>query len=630
MRLRINSVALIGTSREPIAFEPGLNVIEGSISTGKTSLMRLLAILLGGSYAGITPEVDRTVTELAGDMTIGEQTYSIIRRLVQTDTARVQIAGDGVAERLPAMRPDAASALTYGTWLLEALGLPTLRVPQAPTRPAESAFVPVSINDYLRYCRLRQDEIDVDVLGSSVPFRDIKRRYVFRILYGGYDLEVAQLQDDLRRTESELRQLEQGTAALDRFLQGTAFENRADIARRLDGARAQLEELFEERKALAEQARVFPEVDQLRGELARLDIERADRQKEVEHALRSAQQLRELSNELQTQSGRLTKAIVAGEHFFDFDFIVCPRCGSAVDPGRATEDHCYLCAQEPPPAPSRDDLIAEQDRVNAQIIETEELVVGHEKRIGVLGEILTDLNARHDQLNTKLDQETSSFVSTEADRIERVAREEAEARSLIDRLEDYMHLFDKLNETASRIDELITRRAETEAALERAEQLDSLTATRMEDLESWLLHYIDALEVPSFGGEPRAAIDRNSYEPIINGRRFPQLSAGTRVLVNIAHLLAHHRAALEIGLPLPGLLMIDGINKNIGTAKYDAARIDDAWTQLIELSDLLGESLQIIVAANDVPTRARRFLRLSLSAADRLIPAEDLTNSRSS
>jgi hypothetical protein len=53
--------------------------------------------------------------------------------------------------------------------------------------------------------------------------------------------------------------------------------------------------------------------------------------------------------------------------------------------------------------------------------------------------------------------------------------------------------------------------------------------------------------------------------------------AGVRVLVNIAHLLAYHPTALELELPLPGLLMIDGINKNIGTAEHDAARIDTAW-----------------------------------------------------
>ena len=96
------------------------------------------------------------------------------------------------------------------------------------------------------------------------------------------------------------------------------------------------------------------------------------------------------------------------------------------------------------------------------------------------------------------------------------------------------------------------------------------------------------------------------------------------MLVNIAHLLAHHRAAVELSLPLPGLMMIDGIAKNLGTAGYDLARIEDVWTALTQISDELGDEIQLIVAANDVPDRIERYVRLKLSADDRLIPTSDL------
>jgi uncharacterized protein YejL (UPF0352 family) len=195
---------------------------------------------------------------------------------------------------------------------------------------------------------------------------------------------------------------------------------------------------------------------------------------------------------------------------------------------------------------------------------------------------------------------------------------------MLERLEEYARLFARLDEALLRLGVLTQRRTELETALERAEQVDALTAERIDTLERWFAHYVEALELPVFGGEPRAAIDRNDYQPILNGRKFPQLSAGVRVLVNIGHLLAHHRAALDLALPLPGLIMIDAINKNIGTAEYDATRVDDAWTQLIELSQTLGDEIQVIVAANDVPQRARPFVRLTLSENDRLIPPANL------
>ncbi|MDP9224964.1 MAG: hypothetical protein M3P18_14190 [Actinomycetota bacterium] len=623
MRLRVDSVALVGTSRE-VRFQPGLNVVLGPISTGKTSLMKLLEVFLGGAYAGASNEVSQAVSDLAGELTIGEASYSVIRPLVQTDTARVQIAGDENAERLPAMRAQPGAPLTYGVWLLERLGLPVLRVPQAPTRPGDSASIPVSINDYLMYCRLRQDEIDVDVFGSSLPFRDIKRRYVFRILYGGYDTEVATLQDELRRVQAELTQLQGGLAAFEGFLQGTVLENRAVLDRELADVRLRLAALRQARSDLATTRPVTPEAIRLRSEIAAAEARLAEARAELERERVSAGQLSELANDLQAQSSRLTRAIVAGERFVDFEFIVCPRCGSPVSSGRAKQGHCTLCLQEEPPAPTREDLIREQDRVNTQIGETEELIKAHERRADDLQRTVDGILSHRSDQGQLLDREVSSFISDHAERLEQGAREEASLAERETRMRDYLALYQRLDDSTSRIAELDQRRITLEASLERAAQVDALTATKIERLEEWFAHYVEALGVPRFGTGLRAGIDRNDYEPIVNGQKFPQLSAGVRVLVNIAHALAHHRAALDLQLPLPGLIWIDGVTKNIGTAGYDHERIEDIWTELIRASDQFGEQLQLIVAANDVPDRVRPYVRLELAEENRLIPEADL------
>ncbi|MDQ6879389.1 MAG: hypothetical protein M3082_17185 [Candidatus Dormibacteraeota bacterium] len=572
----------------------------------------------------MSDQVNKSVTALAGRLTIGEGSYSIIRPLVQTDTAQVQIAGDGVAERLPAMRPQAGTPLTYGVWLLQRLGLPVLRVPQAPTRPGESAFTPVSVNDYLLYCRLRQDEIDVDVFGSSLPFRDIKRRYVFRIIYGGYDTEVATLQDELRRVQGELTQLEGGMAAFEGFLRGTVLENRAVLDRDLAQVQERVAILRRDRAELAAAGPVTPESVRLRSEIAVADQRVSDLRLELERERGSAGQLSDLANDLQSQSSRLTRAIVAGERFFDFDFIVCPRCGSSLEPGRAEQGHCALCMQEEPPAPTRQDLIREQDRVNTQIGETEELIKAHELRAEELQREIDAIVSQRLQFGQLLDREMRSFISDQGERLEKGAREEAMLAERETRLRDYLRLYQRVDATTSRIAELAQRRREVEVALERAAELDALTRSRIERLEEWFGHYVEALAVPRFGTGLRAGIDRNDYEPIVNGQKFPQLSAGVRVLVNIAHALAHHRTALDLNLPLPGLLWIDGVTKNIGTAGYDHERIEDIWTELIRASDEVGDQLQLIVAANDVPDRVAPYVRLTLSEDDRLIPDNDL------
>jgi hypothetical protein len=182
VRLRVETVDLVGVERQ-IAFEPGLNVVLGPISTGKSTLLRLCRILLGAAVEDIPPEVRDNVSALTGRVRIDESSYSVVRSLVGTDTAKVEIAGDGQAWRLPALRRDATATTTYGRWLLERLGLPALDVPMAPTRPAESGTTPVSVNDYMLYCHLTQDEIDSSVFGHRDNFKNIKRKYVFEILY---------------------------------------------------------------------------------------------------------------------------------------------------------------------------------------------------------------------------------------------------------------------------------------------------------------------------------------------------------------------------------------------------------------------------------------------------------------
>jgi uncharacterized small protein (DUF1192 family) len=586
--------------------------------------MKLLEVFLGGAYSRVSDEVSRSVTRLAGELTIGQKSFSVIRPLVQTDTAQVQIAGDGVADRLPAMRPQPGSSQTYGIWLLQQLGLPVLRVPQAPTRPGESAFTPVSINDYLLYCRLRQDEIDVDVLGSSLPFRDIKRRYVFRILYGGYDTQVATLQDELRRVQAELTQLEGGRAAFEGFLKGTVLENRAVLERDLAEVIGRVAALRGARAELAARGPVTPESVQLRSEIAAADQRVSEVRLELERELRSGGQLGDLANDLHSQSSRLTRAIVAGERFVDFEFIVCPRCGSSVESGRARDGHCTLCLQEEPPAPTREDLIREQDRVNTQIGETEELIKAHELRARDLEREVDAIASRRLQLGELLDREMGSFISDQGERLEMAAREEAGLSERETRIRDYLHLYERVDETTSRIAQLTERRGELERLLERAAELDALTRSRIQRLEEWFAQYVEALAVPRFGTGLRAGIDMNDYEPIVNGQKFPQLSAGVRVLVNIAHALAHHRTALDLDLALPGLLWIDGVTKNIGTAGYDHERIEDIWTELIRASTEVGDQLQLIVAANDVPDRVAPYVRLALAEGDRLIPEKDL------
>ena len=266
MKLQLEVVDLVGAERR-VSFEPGLNVVVGPISTGKSTLLRLCRMLIGAPVEDLPPEVRENVSALAGSVRIADSSYSIVRPLVATQTAKVEVAGAGDAWRLPALRRDPTAPTTYGRWLLDRLGLPMLEVPTAPTRPAESGTTSVTINDYMLYCQLTQDEIDSSVFGHRDTFKNIKRKYVFEILYGLYDATTANLQDELRDAQQEHRQLQSGLTAFEQFLSDTPWENRAAIEARLNSARAGLREAEEASGDIASDATRTPRAQSLCGRI---------------------------------------------------------------------------------------------------------------------------------------------------------------------------------------------------------------------------------------------------------------------------------------------------------------------------------------------------------------------------
>jgi len=152
---------------------------------------------------------------------------------------------------------------------------------------------------------------------------------------------------------------------------------------------------------------------------------------------------------------------------------------------------------------------------------------------------------------------------------------------------------------------------------------------RIRHLEGRLQEILDRFNVPHFGDDSPARIDRQTYLPVIQGRHFDDWSSqGLTVLVNVAHALAHQRTAIDLGLPLPHILLIDGLTSNVGRKGADLERIRGVYDYLIELSDELGERLQVIVSDNDIPTRAQPYRRLILSEEDRLIPTDDISKAR--
>jgi hypothetical protein len=625
--LRLDEIELIGGART-VTFRPGLNIIRGDITTGKTTLIRLLHGLLGSIPSNLPPETS-VVRALKARLAIGRQTWNVYRPMVTTNEAPVEVASvedgengePGLAVRLPA-----AGQGGFGEFLLTQLDLPIISVPRARREPTNE-LSPVTINDWLLYCIVTGDDLDTQVFGHRHPFRDLKRRWVFEIAYGLYDEELANLSANLRRVDLEIRASESETEVIRQFLAGTTLGKPEELNAQLAAQEARLLQLREQSRQLhlASDGEPGNEIAQVRTAVLdarqELDLVRV----EIRQHQAQLRDLSDLQRQLTSLSKRLTRSIVADEWMVDFDFVVCPRCGQDVDEHRAESPICYLCEQpEPTTAPDRDSLIKEQDRVTYQMAETDQLITERAETLAQLRDREATAGASLAATSAHLDNLTSEFISAQAAELQSVASETATVEANAEWIKRYLTLLDRQTDQTGHLDALKTRKLELEEQIEAHRTNVVAADENIEALEKRMVDYLTRLHVPQLGDLLTVRINRNTYLPEVSTRTFDELSSqGLKTLVNVAHALAHHTVAVDRGLDLPGFLVLDGVSANSGKEGLEGDRIVDMYKLFEKVTDEYGEQLQLIVVDNDIPPEVADALNdsivLTLSQQSRLI-----------
>lgn len=624
--LRIELVELVGASRS-IRFLPGLNLIRGDITTGKTTLVRLLHALLGSVPKGLPPET-AAVRAVGGRIRLGAEAWDVYRPLVTTSGTPVEIAqvstdGEPLALRLPASGEGG-----YGEFILTQLSLPIVSVPRARREPTNE-LSPVTVNDWLLYCIVTGDDLDTQVFGHRDTFRDMKRRWVFEISYGLYDEALAELSARLRRIDLKISACESEAEVIRQFLAGSAIGKPDELEATLTQQRDHLQTLTRQQTNLASSVAAEPtgQVGAARSSLLdlreQLDNVRAD----IRHHHAQVAELRDLDRQLDSVSKRLTRAIVADEWMVDFDFVVCPRCGHDVDQHRHASPICYLCSQaEPDTAQDREALLKEQDRITFQLQETKQLLAEREESLAQALEQERSLHDRLDDASAQVARLTASFVSAEAERIQVLAAETATVAANIEWIEQYLQIFNRQADRSTYLGSLRAQKLEVEELIEAHTSDLAVADDNIRALEQRMLDYLTRLHVPQLEDLLTVRINRSTYLPEVSTRTFDELSSqGLKTLVNIAHALAHHTVAIDRGLPMPGLLVLDGVSANSGKEGFEGDRVVDMYRLFAEIASEYADSLQLIVVDNDLPTAVANELEewivLTLSQDDRLIAA---------
>ena len=506
--LRLDTVDLVGAFRR-VDLHPGMNLVRGDITTGKTTFVRLIRALLGAIPRALPPET-ATIRSIAADLVLGDRVWQVLRPMITTREAPVEVAEknplergeiseDGIALRLPA-----GGNGGFGEFLLQQIGVPVVFVPKARTDPT-SDLSAVTINDWLNFCIVTGDELDAQVFGHRDVFRNHKRRWVFEILYNLYDKELAALNAQARILDREIAATKAEREVIGKFLVDTQVGDKFSLEVNLEDERHRREVLAARKLLLASTVTDDPagEIANLRTEVLELRQNLDEANSEMRGREAQLRDLSDLERGLTNLSRRLTRSIVADEWMVDFEFVVCPRCGHDIDQYRTEHPVCYLCEQpEPTTTPSRDVLIKEQDRVTFQIRETEQLLLQRRAAAEELRANTRDLGDTLRRTSTRLDVATASFVSTHASELQAVAAEEASATANIGWIQRVLTLFARSEDQDARLSALHERQVELQEEIERHQSSIAAGEENILALEKRMLEYLARLNVPTLSLDP--------------------------------------------------------------------------------------------------------------------------------
>ncbi|CAN1562955.1 Rad50/SbcC-type AAA domain containing protein [Fimbriimonadaceae bacterium] len=580
MNLRLKHLDLLTRSvQERIEFSQ-FSYFYGEIGAGKSTIARLIDYCFGGKLI-MTPALQSEFVSAILTLEISGAEVTLSRERESEQIVASWETPDGVEYvKLPTRKP--AGIVISGT-KVEVLSdlIFHLNDVQAPRvrRSAireESELERLSIRDLLWYCYLDQDTIDSSFFHLDVDadhFRRLKSRNVLRYLLGIHQERVAELEVELEELRRERTGKENLAKALKMSLQEAGISTVMEIANRLGELSQLIQRLQNQITSIREEGRQLVDhaVDSLRNDGQQLASELEAIELAVEDVSASVAIDRRHRNEILALSTKVQRIGGARAVLNGVEFVRCPRCAQDLPPRSQTA--CSVCGQDEPTLQTNDeDTARTKADIESRTIELEEVIERQLQQLQVLHRRNAELRDKKAAVDKRLDEASqqydSAYLSVALEYERQLAAADQEQRFL-SRLQALPQKMQELAEQAVVLgiqeaairEELKELRAESEKDLGNIDKLKSL--------------FLDCLlrsNLPGFSADDDVRLSPPSFLPeVLNPisgdiaiTSFATLgSGGKKTLFKCCFALALHRLAMQLGAPLPSLLIIDSPMKNI-------------------------------------------------------------------
>lgn len=561
---------------ERVDFSEVVTFLYGPIGKGKSTVARLVDYCLGGDLER-TPAIQQEFVAAELSLVLGNYNCTIERAVDDTQSVRITWSGlDGDPESINAplsSQPEPlldAEVYNLSDLVFHLCGVTPIKV-RKRSRDPESPLIRLSIRDIWWYCYLDQTHLDSSFFRLEDPFRGRKSQDAMRFFTGLYSERLSQLEDELMRTIDEQRSKREAVQQIRSFMVRFDLGSEFDIAGQLQTAKNELANAERTRADLerARAAQTHP-TDILREDLRHLSAEIENIRHAIADSMGAITEQRALRSELINAKTKAERADQAERVLEGVCYQRCPECGIDVSDRPLNHEQCRLCGS----THSLDDnttsleLEALRRDLNERIDQIADSIARREQELSRMKRQLAQAQLLKSSLDNKLQEELARYDSAFVENIRQIDREIAtlaERIRSISRLQQMPQSINALEEEAGSLQGRIDRfRSSASQERNRLHAADAKITAIAAEFKRVML----SISFPGVSEGDDIVIDPRNWKPmVVHGNQewtfWDTGSGGKKTLFNVCYALAIHAVAQELGMPVPGVLIIDSPTKNI-------------------------------------------------------------------
>ncbi len=602
-------------SQETIDLSHQVIFFHGKVSSGKSSIARLINFCLGGNLER-TIAIQKEVISVSLELAVGNYKVLLERNAESSSIVTascINEQGESFTINVPVNAGNqpvyAGQVYSLSDLIFYLLDIKVLRIPAKKNVQENTSLVRLTLKNFMWYCYLDQSKLDNSFFRHEDGTKTKSSKEILKYIFQYSTQKLIELQEKLTNTRKERFQKHATAEGLREFLKKFNFSSDEEISFLEESTKAKLDKAKIEKKRIeAGYSSNTHTVDKLRNEIRELIMSLTSLEQGITDIERRIEQQTSLKSELISSKFKVAKNHTIANVFQGINFMNCPDCGTNLSKRKVNDDTCKVCLSpkdlENPEI--RDDLEVIQIDLNERIRELDSSIDLHKKS---LVQSKKEFAAKHkirQELDQKLQHDLKQYESIFLSNIRDVDKSVAtftERLKSIKRMKLMPREIKKLEEVAHKLilqeRELKRLIAEETANFVKGEEL-------IEELEEVFLEILIEVGMPGISAKDKVSINRNNWdvsilpagEEYLRWNFYNAGSGGKKTLFNSCFLLAIHIIAAKHDLPIPTFIIIDTPMKNIDK-EVNTDIFKSFFDYLYKLASSILDKTQIIIIDNN-------------------------------